>query len=415
MPRGLIVSLGTGPGVENAIAKSIRHANPTDLMFIASETSLATLERVRTVLGRSLEDAERITADENDVEECYKATLNAIRLLQKKGLPASDIALDFTSGTKAMSAGLVLAAAAMEVGSVIYVYGRRGPDGRVISGTERVSSLDPLEPWIDVRAKLVREFFNLYQFNAALRLLEEMKERMHDEKARDAIDAACHLVQAYDAWDKFDHEKADGHFHEIKSLDQLQRWSIALQNNRSFLAALLKRKKRAQETKQLEDRFSFDLIVDLLLNAERRAQEGKFDDAVARLYRFTEMFAQALLAQHNIDTSEVDVRLVPETLREELEKSRNAETHRVEIPLAKSYALLAGLGNPAGSAFRHNKNLKNYLKRRNSSILAHGVEPITEKDYTELRQECEELLATAYPKWQESAARGRFARLELAG
>jgi CRISPR-associated protein (TIGR02710 family) len=415
MPRGLIISLGTGPGVENAIAKSIRQANPTHLAFIASETSLATLDRVSTALGRSLEDAERITADENDVEECYKATLGAIRLLQKKGLPASEIALDFTSGTKAMSAGLVLAAAAMEVGSVIYVYGRRGPDGRVITGTERVSSLDPLEPWVDFRAKLVREFFNLYQFAAALRLLEEMKERVHDESVRDAIDAVSHLVRAYEAWDKFDHENADSHFHEIKSLDRLQRWRIALQNNRGFLAALLRGKRRAQETKQLEARFSFDLIVDLLLNAERRSQEGKFDDAVARLYRFTEMLAQALLAQHNIDTSEVDLLLVPEALRGELEQSRNVETRRIEIPLAKSYALLEGLGSPVGSAFRDNKNLKNYLKRRNSSILAHGVEPVTEKDYHELRQECEGLLATVYPKWKESAARGRFARLELAG
>jgi CRISPR-associated protein (TIGR02710 family) len=414
MPRGLIISLGTGPGVENAIAKSIRQANPTDLVFIASETSLATLDRVSTTLGRSLEEAERITANENDVEECYKASLEAIRLLQKKGLPASEIALDFTSGTKAMSAGLVLAAAAMEVGSVIYVYGRRGPDGRVITGAERVSSLNPLEPWLDMRAKLVREFFNLYQFGAALQLLEEMRERVYDEKERNAIDATRHLIRAYDAWDKFDHENANGHFHEIKSLDRLQRWSIALQNNRSFLAALLREKKQAQETKQLKTRFSFDLIVDLLLNAERRAQEGKFDDAVARLYRFTEMLAQALLAQHSIDTSEVDVRLVPEVLRGELEKSRNAETRKIEIPLAKSYALLEGLGSPVGASFRDNKNLKNYLKRRNSSILAHGVEPVTEKDYNELRQECEGLLATVYPKWKESAARGRFARLELA-
>ncbi len=413
MPRGLIISLGTGPGVENAIAKSIRHANPTDLVFIASETSRATLERVSAVLGCSLEDAQCITADENDVEECYKATLNAIRLLQKKGLPASDIALDFTSGTKAMSAGLVLAATAMEVGSVVYVYGRRGSDGRVITGTERICAFDPLAPWIDVRAKLVKEFFNLYQFHAALRLLEEMEEKVHDEKARGAIDAACHLVRAYDAWDKFDHEHAGSHFAQIKSLNQLQWWSIALQDNRAFLGSLLEEKKRARDTRQLRDRFSLDRIVDLLLNAERRAQEGKFDDAVARLYRFTEMLAQARLAQHNIDTSAVDVGLVPEVFREELERARNAETRRIEIPLAKSYALLEGLGDPLGAAFRENNNLKNYLKRRNSSILAHGVEPITEKDYTELRRECEGLLATVYPTWQERATQGRFARLEL--
>jgi len=284
MPRGLIVSLGTGPGVENAIAKSILQSNPEYLIVVASKTSLATLERVWTVLDRRFEKVEQIIVqDEQDVEECYKVAVEAVRGLRRKGLAAQEIALDFTSGTKAMSAGLVLGASAMEVGSVIYVGGRRGPDGRVITGTERIVSLDPLEPWLDQRARLVKEFFNLYQFRAALRLLEEMRERTHDEKGREEISTACHLVQAYEAWDKFDHLSAGNSFNQITSFDRLRRWTIALQQNRRFLSSLLKEKRRAQETNNLAARFSFDLIMDLLLNAERRAEEGKFDDAVARL------------------------------------------------------------------------------------------------------------------------------------
>lgn len=416
MPRGLIVSLGTGPGVENAIAKSIRNANPEHLIFVASATSQATLDRVWLALGRKVDTSEQLlVTNEQNVEECYRVAVEAVRLLRRKGLTVQEIALDFTSGTKAMSAGLVLGASAMEAGSFVYVGGQRGPDGRVITGTELVMSLDPLQPWLDQRARQVTEFFNLYQFRSALQLLKEMGARTHEEKERTSIDAACHLVNAYDAWDKFDHQKAEEHFSKIQSLDRLQRWTIALQKNRGFLAALLKEKKRAHETNDLTARFSLALLVDLLLNAERRAQEGKFDDAVARLYRFTEMLAQTALARHHINTSDVDLSHLPETLREEIGKTRNHESRKIELALARSYALLESLGEPIGEAFRVNANLKNYLQRRNSSVLAHGIDPVTEKDYGALRKECVVLLDKVHPQWKGSASMGAFARLEMAG
>jgi len=49
------------------------------------------------------------------------------------------------------------------------------------------------------------------------------------------------------------------------------------------------------------------LIADILNNARRRMKEGKYDDAMARLYRTVELIAQyRLKMKYEIDTSDVD-------------------------------------------------------------------------------------------------------------
>lgn len=58
-------------------------------------------------------------------------------------------------------------------------------------------------------------------------------------------------------------------------------------------------------------------MVDLLANAKRRKDEGRIDDAVARLYRAIEVVAQvALKDRHGFKSSEkVPLDRVPEALR----------------------------------------------------------------------------------------------------
>jgi len=416
MPRGLILSIGTGSGVENAIAKSIRQSNPEHVVFIASIQSIPTLEKVWVALGKRLEGYETLTVkDEGDVEECYLAAIDSIKSLQKKGLSSSEIALDFTSGTKAMSAGAVLGGSALELSSFVYVGGRRDENGRVITGTERLLSLDPLEPWIDRRVKLIATLFNVYQFRSCLKLFDEIGERVRGAEGVKELDAGRKLVEAYDAWDKFEHRAAQNRFQEITSLSLIRRWTIDWGKNREYLFGLLRDKDAWEKEKDLRQRFSKFLLFDLLLNADRRAAEGKFDDAVGRLYRLTEMLAQAQLARHEIDSSNVDLNKVPENLRSDLEVLRTSRTSKIELPLFKSYELLSQMGEKLGDAFVSDRHLQNYLTTRNNSILAHGTEPVKEKDYRELRNACVKLMLLERPEyeWQKLTNGGKFASLEM--
>jgi CRISPR-associated protein (TIGR02710 family) len=70
----------------------------------------------------------------------------------------------------------------------------------------------------------------------------------------------------------------------------------------------------------------YELVEDLVLNAERRAKMERYDDAVGRLYRALELLAQVhLWRRYEIKTGEVDLSKLPDALRAqyaELKKAR---------------------------------------------------------------------------------------------
>jgi CRISPR-associated protein (Cas_Cas02710) len=54
-------------------------------------------------------------------------------------------------------------------------------------------------------------------------------------------------------------------------------------------------------------RLSLENVVDMLENARRRiADQGRYDDGVARLYRCIEMWHQWRLGERSISTEKVD-------------------------------------------------------------------------------------------------------------
>ncbi|HJD98388.1 hypothetical protein, partial [Mailhella massiliensis] len=56
------------------------------------------------------------------------------------------------------------------------------------------------------------------------------------------------------------------------------------------------------------------------------------------------------------------------------------------LPLFKAYQLLAELGHPLGLHFmEHEKQLSMLLHARNFSLLAHGFEPISEENCSQIQ------------------------------
>jgi CRISPR-associated protein (TIGR02710 family) len=122
-------------------------------------------------------------------------------------------------------------------------------------------------------------------------------------------------------------------------------------------------------------------VLDLLANAKRRKEEGRFDDAVARLYRAVEAIAQvALQERHGIGSTEkIPLDRIPEPLRSEWASRANDGV--VALGLQDAYALLASLNDPLGEKFQRASlnSRKSPLAVRNRSILAHGFERVSER------------------------------------
>jgi CRISPR-associated protein (TIGR02710 family) len=411
MAKVMIISLGTGVGVENGISKSIKANNPDKIFFIVTKESKSSIERIESVSGKKLVyEPPLIIENPEDVEGCWKLTAQLVRSLVRDGYCPEDICIDFTSGTKAMSSGCVLAGASFECGNLSYVGGgKRDTNGRVISGTERVIILTPNEFFIDARRRMIQDFFNIFQFDACIKLISDARTKSMAREVQDELDMLETLVLAYSSWDKFDHLETASYFNKLHGKFDIK-WQIDTSNSKEMAYKIAKQKEKFAVSREIGDKFSLEILADLLANADRRAQEGKFDDAVARLYRVVEVVAQLLLARRNIDTSKVNFDDLPAAWKEEYREYKGSITLGQE----KAFSLLECLGEDIGKEFLENKNLRNYLSKRNSSILAHGLMPMTRQIYDELSRETNQLAKKAFSHLGSLKEKSRFPALRLA-
>jgi len=148
-------------------------------------------------------------------------------------------------------------------------------------------------------------------------------------------------------------------------------------------------------------KISEDVLADIFNNARRRFDEGKFDDALSRLYRLTEMLAQWELTKPpiEIDASDVDIQKIPPELRDYYEGLREKDGS-IKIGLKKSYELLKLFGSSLGEQFLKDEKIQILLTKRNNSILAHGTEPISREACQSLFERVQTLAAARIANFQ---------------
>jgi len=391
MKKLMVLTLGTGNGVENGIAKSITVNNPDQILFIATPASQEMPDKIANALERLYHRAlppfeVRPLSQEAVVDYAYRATREAIDSALQQGYALEEIVLDFTSGTKAMSVGAAVAALLAECYNMVYIGGyERDAQGRVITGTEIVMSFTPNRIFGDYKKQLALRMFDAYQFDAGLSILHEARRRGE----RDDLTQLDVLFRAYERWDKFDHAAALRHFeHPDLPRDLRQR----IGRNKGFVARIVK---AASESPAIAP----ELLVDLSANARRRMEEGKDDDAVARLYRLTEMIAQYRLQQKGVNTSDVAVSALPDALRPYYETLRG-ESGKIKLGLTQAFRLLGELGDEAFlPQYAHYEALRGLLKQRNDSILAHGIRPVGREIPRLLAERLDPLLRDTVPQF----------------
>ncbi|MEM3383576.1 MAG: TIGR02710 family CRISPR-associated CARF protein [Nitrososphaerales archaeon] len=411
------MSVGIGSGIESALYKSIKHHHPDHVVFITTKASEATLERI--VDGKKIKDIVENTCltleDENDIIASYNFIKNTVKDLLEKGYSPSEIYIDFTTGTKVMSAALAAAALMYNLSSLTYVYGQRDKNGRVISGTERIMALEPLKIILDIKEKKdIPTYFNVYQFNACLETLKELKahERIFSPEELERINEFENLIIGFQEWDRFDHEQAKERLSKVKKFN--------LKNQLDFLDRLIMEKiSLSKKFPELKGKIpTTHLIVDLLANAERRADEGNYDDAVARLYRIIEMIGQfILLNEFKIDSSNVDIEKLKEKLsKDQIEKyqRKKDEEGKIKLGLKEDFELISELdpNNRISKLYSELKDdLKKCLRFRNCSILAHGFNPIHKDEYEEFHQIVIKLIDEFIPNYEEMLENSKFIKI----
>ncbi|QLA19342.1 TIGR02710 family CRISPR-associated CARF protein [Desulfolutivibrio sulfoxidireducens] len=398
----LVLGVGGSPA---PIIVSINTLRPRRIVYVASIVSRKTIrEDVEPNIAYPLQDHEIITlSNEQSLVDCVRDILRELPgILSMWGIADRAVLCDFTGGTKVMSAALVLALTHFGV-RYTYVGGTsrtKNGLGVVENGKEKLLHLE--NPW-DMLAvpelAHAADLFNACQFQALRDIAVETSRRMNVR--RPFFEMLATVAEAYNLWDGFQYRQAHDRLRRAECLLRSLGALADCPSLQAFLAGLcdnivfLERVQRDVQPYLAASGSSRGIprdaeagqafLLDLLANATRRADSGRHDDAVARLYSAMEKIAKTrLAAAHGIDNSNVDAALVPESQREDIASCRDADG-RIRIGLERSYRLLGALGDPLGEAYlQRSKELSQLLQRRNQSLLAHGFRPVDATDFQKM-------------------------------
>lgn len=298
------------------------------------------------------------------------------------------VVVDFTGGTKCMSAAIGIQASRWPC-VFSYVGGNeRTKDGVgvVVSGAEKI--VHQANPWDALGYQAVEEFvvlFDQHAFLAAANIAAVTMKRVSRPDRKRELSSLEQLAKALDAWDRFDHTTSKNRLESVsKSANDLRAVLGATRGDRVLAGAA----RLAEHLSQLGQATppSRHHVLDLLANAKRRKDEGRFDDAVARLYRAIEAIAQVALKEgHGIESTErVPLDRVPDPLRTTWATRENDGV--LALGLQDAYELLAALADSVGTKFQDAglRGTKSPLVARNRSILAHGFERVSDAVFDKL-------------------------------
>ncbi len=333
--------------------------------------------------------------DPDDLNKCY-SSLTALAKSIRERHPGAQILANYTGGTKTMSAAITLVGAMTEDWDLSLNKGPRLDIIKVKSGDTPVV-VNKWQIFAEQRLSSVAKALKNYDYALAEAVASELLLHPVEPGFQKKLLKTREVCEAFDRWDKFDHQRA---------LDLLTPYGRDFSSYIVMLKRILKRTKST----------GYELVADLFNNAERRAVQKHYDDAVARLYRATELFAQLRLEEiKHWKLGQVNIEELPDSLKPKYSQYAK-ENGKLLLGLREDYELLQKLQDPVGIEFKEDEGrILGALTYRNSSIYAHGITPLEEKDYRLVSDRLKGFLLRAARKIQVDLKIEQLPRDEILG
>lgn len=378
--------LCTVGGSHQPVIKAIQDNQPDFVLFVCSDDDLTTgrpgsyeqieksgiflkqgrddekptLPNIPSQLKMQAEGYQILKVYADDLDHAYRGIALAIHEYVQRG---DDIIVDYTGGTKTMSAALCLAALDHDDISLQLVTGVRSDLTKVKDGTEQSQSAEIGRTRFQLKLQQALGAWGQYAYDDAIFQLKSQKPSHREDKA--ALTTLRELSRAFSYWDRFDHTAA------LEILNNYERYKAELKPYLSSLRDLCRDGKRQTPSR----------LLDLWLNTQRCAFRQRYDDATARAYRLIEWSAQWLLeSQAGILTADVPPQKVPDGMM------LNEHKGKLLASLVQAWQLAAVHCNEEVGVFweEQEERLKTLLQIRNNSILAHGFETITRENWQKI-------------------------------
>ena len=383
------MTVGTGSNLDsqdsgfkllaNKLYSTITKIYPNHVVFFASEKSKNTIRYIEELFRQY--DDEFMMGDDyqivpmeaiDDFNSCFEIFESKIWDFDYSNDEDYKIIMDYTSGTKTMSAAM--ACCGLFYSKDLVSVGGDRSTGEVSLGTEIINYQNLYKVYDKFALMRTRFNFNEHRFMVCIDALNHVVDsNIHKESFK-------HLCQAYYDWDNMEFESAYGHLMEV-DLNSIEFVEIKNQLKRNLNALGTIVNSRSVNLKNCY------ILASLINNAIGKSEEYRYDDAIARLYRAFELSAQIRLTSYNIKSSDVDVSVllendVSDEFIKGLEKIK--EDGKIRIGLVNDYLLLNELNDDLGKYYIENeKRIKNITVKRNNSILAHGLESKSREDFDE--------------------------------
>jgi CRISPR-associated protein (TIGR02710 family) len=323
----------------------------------------------------------------DDLSECHRCIIEAIRDLQQAD-PECKIYVDYTGGTKTMSAALAIAAVDFNLYLHLTTAKIRENLIRVETG-EQTQSVSTTALILErTLTQLIPKFLEDYNYPAAIAELKVLLKNVAlDSAQKQRLSSLRDICKGLDAWDRFDHQQA---WEQLSShrevISELMTFLEQVTASRAQLDLSFKTPITTTHAGYAHTGYAhtgYEIVQDLLLNAQRCATQKRYDDAVGRLYRALELLAQVRLWQtYGLATNDIDLNhpVIPSTFFRGTLPKRG---RKLQLPLTRSYELLLALPNdPLGKLYKAAKHdIQQTLKLRNHALFAHGFQPISHNDY----------------------------------
>ncbi|SFL70856.1 CRISPR-associated protein, TIGR02710 family [Methanobrevibacter olleyae] len=417
--KTLFMTVGTGINpnsdieghkrLAKGIYASLHKIYPDYIIFFASELSQNTIKYIKELF--EADDDEFIEGEDYEIvvieqidnfNHCFEAFEAKIWQFDILSEDKGEIIMDYTSGTKTMSAAMACCGMFYSK-DLITVSGDR-KNGIVSLGTESIQYQNLYKVYDRFSLMRVRNYFNANRFYTAGEILENIVDtNIHKEDL-------LNLVNAYYAWDNMDFDIAYDYLTKV-NLDYLEFAEIRddLKINLKALGTIVR-----SPHENLKNCY---ILASLINNSIRRADEYKYDDAIARLYRSFELIAQIRLNSYCLISSDIDISIllekgVSEDFIKDLEKTRL--DGKIKIGLIKDFELLAELDDDLGKYFIENRNkINNLTQNRNNSILAHGLESLNKEDFDKFEELVENLAHKLDKDMAKFLKETKFAKFDL--
>lgn len=282
------------------LRKAVDSTDAGNIVLLPSGSSKENAERIKTEYESSrtvfVQDLPERSM-EFDADACYEFFESLFRSRFREGFYAENFIIDFTHGTKAMSAALYAIGMRYRVSDFHYIRRNNDKDGNLIDG-ETVKNFDASYARGLSVLDQCKTLFKAWQFSAATALLSIEKPK---KTLKQTFEHVKMLADFYSAWDRLDYKTAAENCPVFEMPLFGFATSSAVQNWIKTLAKPIVEPDEKnfevlpQSVLNENAETALNMMLDLYANGLRRLEAGQYEDAGIRAYRIAEMMGQYYL------------------------------------------------------------------------------------------------------------------------